>query len=68
MIKKTILVVNDKLFMNIQLIPHLMLSSRKNIEAQNMCKIFSLVPSKNLLPEKTEANQVFTFQFLTDEI
>ena len=25
-------------------------------KARNMCKIFSLVPSKNLSPEKTETN------------
>ena len=33
-----------------------------------MCEIFSLVPSRNLSPEKIETNQVITFQFLNDKI
>ena len=33
-----------------------------------MCKIFSLVPSKKLSQEKTEAKEVFNFQFLNDKI
>ena len=36
--------------------------------AQNMCKTFSLVLSKNLSPEKTGTNHMFTFQFLSDKI
>ena len=35
-------------------------------QARNMCKIFSLVPSKNLSPEKTEIAKCF--QFLSDKI
>ena len=34
----------------------------------NMYKISSLVPSKNLSPEKTETNYEFTFQSLSDKI
>ena len=39
----------------------------RDTKAQNMCKIFPLVPSKKPCPEKTETNQVFTFQFLNDK-
>ena len=31
-------------------------------------KYFLLFPQKNLSPEKTETNQVFTFQFSNDKI
>jgi hypothetical protein len=31
-------------------------------------KYFLLFPQKNLRPEKTETNKVFTFQFLNDKI
>ena len=31
-------------------------------------KYFLSFPQKNLSPEKTETNQVFTFQFLSDKI
>ena len=37
-------------------------------KVRNMCKIFSLIPSKNMTSEKTETNQVFTFQFSNDKI
>ena len=37
--------------------------------ARNMCEIFSLAPFKrNLSPEKTNTNWVFTFYFLNDKI
>ena len=38
------------------------------IWAWNICKIFSLVLSKNLLPEKNLTNKVFDFPFLSNEI
>ena len=36
--------------------------------ARNMCKKFSCPLKKKLSTEKIETNQVFTFQFLNDEI
>ena len=38
------------------------------VQARNMCKIFFFLPSKKQEKEKTETNQVFTFQFLSDKI
>ena len=43
-------VMKDEIWRALRLAPD------DQIRAQNMCRIFSLVPSKNLSPEKTETN------------